>query len=262
MKKSICVMSLFICFMLCVVPVRADVIWEPQDSFYEEHTSECIYEGRSYTANGPDGVVILYESPQSSRQIDTWENGHKVYISFTYEDKQGRLWGVCEEDRKSGWVPMAYMDEIYDNVSFAREYVAEIQEQDGTLDERYMGEDIYLWDYPASPYQSAMTVSDHLPDYHRTYEDSAGHLWGNVGYYYGHKDVWVCLDAPDAGMDALYPDTVPGIGETQPLEKDFTGERIVPEGGQGNVVVLAVILVLVVIFVTGGMLLVLKRKGR
>ncbi len=76
MRKLICVLGAVICFMSCAVSALADVIWVPEDSFYVEHASECTYEGRTYTANGPDGVVILYASPQSSQKIDTWENGH------------------------------------------------------------------------------------------------------------------------------------------------------------------------------------------
>lgn len=262
MRKLICVLGAVICFMSCAVSALADVIWVPEDSFYVEHASECTYEGRTYTANGPDGVVILYASPQSSQKIDTWENGHTAYISFIYKDKRGTLWGICEEDHKSGWVPMEYMDEIYDNVSFAREYESEIQEQDGALDGQYMGKDIYLWEYPASPDPSVMTVSDNVPEYYRVYEDSAGHSWGYVGYYYGYRDKWICLDAPDAGMDVLYPDTAPGIGETRPVEKDFTGERIVPEEGQGNAVALAAGMVLLVVAITAGLLFALKQKGR
>ncbi len=261
MKKRICVLGVFFCCMLCVIPAQADTIWEPQDSFYEDHASECTYEGRTYTANGPDGVVILYASPLSDRKIDTWENGFEAYISFTYEDKQGTLWGVYEQDRKSGWMPMEYMDVVYDHISFEQEYGAEIQEMYGTLNEQYMGKEILLWEYPGSPYQSAMTVRDRLPYYHTTYEDSVGHLWGSVGYYYGYKDVWICLDKPDGGMDALYPDTAPGIGESQPVEKEFDGERITPQGREGNVAALAAVMVLAVVLVTGGLLFALKKRG-
>lgn len=261
MKKWICALSVFLGCMLCVLPVRADVIWEPQNSFYEKHSSECEYVGRTFTANGPDGEVILYESPVSARKVATWENGHKVHIDFSYKDEKGTLWGVYEDRDKSGWVPMEYMDVVYDHISFAEEYGEKLQKKDGTLDQQYMGKEIYFWSYPASPYQSFVTIGDDLPNYYRIYEDGAGHIWGNVGYYYGDKNVWICLDEPDAGLDALYPDGAPGIGETKPVEKNFTGERITPEGGQGNTVVWVAILVLLVVVLTGGLLFVLKKRG-
>lgn len=261
MKKWIGVLGVFCVFFICVLPVRADVIWEPRDSFYEGHVSACKYVGRTYTANGPDGKVILYESPVSARKVATWENGYKVYIGFSYEDEKGTLWGVWEDGDKSGWMPMEYMDVVYDNISFAQEYAAEIREQDGTLDERYLDKEIFFWSYPASPGRSSMKITDNLPEYHRTYTDSQGHIWGNVGYYYGHKNFWMCLDMPDAEPDALYPDTAPEIGASQPEEKDFDGERIAPEGGQSNKVALVAGLVLAVVLLTAGMLLVLKKRG-
>lgn len=261
MKKWFGILGVFLGFWFCVLPVRADVIWEPQDSFYEKHTSECKYVGRTYTANGPEGEVILYESPVSSRKVAVWKNGYKVYIQFSYEDQNGTLWGVCEDGNKSGWMPMEYMDVVYDNISFAQEYAAEIREQSGALDEKYLNQDIYVWNYPASSSRYSMKITDHLPEYHRTYTDSQGHLWGNVGYYYGNKDFWMCLDMPDAEPEALYPDAAPEIGRSQPEEKDFTGGRITPEGGQDHTIVLAVGMVLAVVLLTAGLLFALKKKG-
>lgn len=261
MKKWLAALSVFFCCMLWVLPVRADVIWEPRDSFYEGHASECEYVGRTYTANGPGGKVILYESPVSARKVATWENGHTAYVSFSYEDEKGTLWGVCEEGDKSGWVPMEYMDVVYDNVSFAQEYAAEIREGSGALDAQYLDKEVYFWNYPASPGRFSVKVTDRLPEYHRTYTDSQGHTWGNVGYYYGHKDFWMCLDVPDAGPEALYPEGIPEIGTSGPEEKDFTGGPITPAGGQGKTAMLAAGMVLLVVLLTAVLLVVLKKRG-
>ena len=86
MKKFICLMVMMTCFLFCTISVRADVIWEPQDDFYEKHRSDCTHVGRQFIADGPDGKVILYKSPESVKEVATWENGYKVWISFTYED--------------------------------------------------------------------------------------------------------------------------------------------------------------------------------
>lgn len=263
MKKWICILGGFLCYMLCTFSVRADVIWEPHDSFYEEHFSECEYVDRVFTANGPDGVVILYASPVSDRKIATWENGFKAYISFSYEDENGTVWGIYEDvgNSKTGWMPMEYMDVVYDRISFAEEYGAEFQVQDGTLDEQYLGKSVYFWDYPAAPDHYLVTLEGYLPEYYRTYVDGEGHTWGNVGYYFGHKKVWICLDQPDAEMDTLYPGDAPGIGEVQPEEKDFSQDRITPEGDGGGMAAIVAAAVLLVVVVTGILLLTLKRKG-
>lgn len=263
MKKWICILGGFFCYMLCMLPVRADVIWEPRDSFYEEHSSECEYVGRVFTANGPDGVVILYASPVSDREVDTWDNGFTAYISFSFEDENGTVWGIYEggSNSRTGWMPMEYMDVIYDNISFAEEYGEEIQEQFGTPDEQYLGKSVYFWEYPAAPDRYTVTLENYLPEYHRTYVDSEGHTWGNVGYYYGHKNVWICLDQPEAEMEELYPGGTPGIGEVQPVEKNFSRNRITPGEDGGNMAAVVGAAVLLVVIVTGILLLVLKRKG-
>lgn len=264
MRKWICVLGGFLCYMLCMFPVRADVIWEPRDSFYEEHSSECEHVGRVFTANGPDGVVILYASPVSGREVVTWENGTEAYISFSYEDEKGTVWGVYEDllgNSRTGWMPMEYMDVVYDSISFAEEYGAEFQAQDGTPDEQYLWKSVYFWDYPAAPGHYMTTLQDHLPEYHGIYVDDEGHKWGHVGYYFGHRDFWICLDQPDAEMDVLYPGEAPGIGETQPVEKNFAQDRITPEEG-GSMVMMAIIAVLLVVAATGILLLMLKRRGK
>ena len=261
MRRWIAFVCGFLCYMLCILPVRADVIWEPQESFYEEVSSECEYVGRVFTANGPDGEVILYASPVSGRVIARWENGFKAYISFTYEDKNGTIWGIYEEgdSSKTGWMPMEYMDVVYDGISFGEEYMADITEQNGALDEQYLGKSIYYWRYPGASEGYDMKVESYVPEYHRTYVDSQGHTWGNVGYYFGHKNVWICLDQPEAEFDTLYPGGTSGIGEAQPTEKDFPADRITPDGKQNLVIVLVVLLV---IFVTGVLVVMLKRGNR
>lgn len=42
----------------------ADVIWEPDDDFYRQHSEDCEYLGRSYYVNGPEGGAAL-EAAQS-----------------------------------------------------------------------------------------------------------------------------------------------------------------------------------------------------
>ena len=261
MKKWIAFMCGFFCYMLCALPVRADVIWEPPDSFYEEFSSECEYVGRTFTANGPDGEVILYESPVSGKVIARWENGYKAYISFTYEDKNGTVWGVCEDrnSSKTGWMPMEYMDVVYDGISFGEEYIADITEQEGALDEQYLGKNICCWNYPGASEGYEMRVESYVPEYHRIYVDGQGHTWGNVGYYFGYKNVWICLDQPDAEFDTLYPSGTSGIGEAQPPKKDFTEERITPDGKQS---VTIIIVLLLVIFITGILIVMLRRENK
>lgn len=278
MKKRYVFWGIMLCFLISVIPAKADVIWEPQNSFYEQHSSECNYVNRQYSANGPDGVVIVYESPESDKVTATWENGHKVWISFTYEDERGILWGISEEE-ENGWMPMDYMKVVYDFISFEEEYGSQIKEQSGEIDGQYQNAMIYFWKYPASEQYSTMDLQsfgpEYMPQYDGLYTDEAGHQWGKIGYYYGIRSVWVCLDAPTADHAALYPDGAPQIGkedrsedmaqqdpetEQQQMPEGGTAERIKPQTGD-NMVMVAVALVILVVLVTVVLLLLLKRRG-
>lgn len=263
MKKWVCFLGTVFCFLLCTISVRADIIWEPMNSFYEEHSTECTYVNRQFTADGPDGIVILYESPESSKVVTTWENGYRTYISFTYEDERGVVWGISDDDQ-TGWMPMDYMKVVYDSISFAEDYGDQIVNQDGTLDEQYQDETIYFWKYPGSESCSSMSLQDweYMPEYSATYTDEAGHGWGYIGYFYGHRNVWICLDQPTSDYAGLYPDGGPKIGADDTESQDPEGqrtERIVPKTDNGTVVVV-IVLVVGVVLITAVLLVILKKR--
>ena len=294
MRKRYGIVAGLLCCMMCVLKVRADVIWEPmEDSFYERHREACTYVGRQYTANGPDGVVYVYKSPESAEVVETWENGYQVRIGFTYEDSDGIVWGINENyTEKCGWMPMEYMEVVYDSISFVEEYAEEIVSQEGQL-ENYEGEEFFFWSYPGSKEYISVTnpvdPGEYDPVYRSVYTDENGRRWGHVGYFYGYRDKWFCIDAPGADYEELYPEggpqrgnspegenrkeaPVPGPeGEEQedrepapdPAE-DLPGtgkrtERIVPKTG-GRDVVTAVVMVVATVAVTAGLLIALKRR--
>ncbi len=265
MKKRICFWGTIFCLMFCTLSVRADLIWEPQDSFYRTHAESCTYVTRRFTAKGPDGQVIVYKSPESPKVIATLENGTEVWVSYTYLDRDGVLWGIHEGSREeTGWMPMEYMQVVYDFVSFEEEYGAEIVEQTGRLGEEYKGKDIFFWNYPGSEEYTATPMDgQEMPEYDRTFTDEKGHIWGIVGYYYGMGNSWICVDQPTADYEELYPDGGPGIGtQTEDGNPGSQGsERIVPKRNAGTVI-LTTALVAAVAFVTAGLLVVLKRRSK
>ena len=56
MKKRITALFCFLCLLLPLFSglqtVRADVIFEPENSFYVSHADNCLYHNRSYTTPG------------------------------------------------------------------------------------------------------------------------------------------------------------------------------------------------------------------
>ncbi len=286
MKKTCFLLAVMVCYILGTLTAKADVLIEPMDSFYEEHSSACTYVGRSFIANGPDGKVILYKSPQLPEVVDTWENGREVYIQFSYEDKDGVLWGIYEDYAgTTGWMPMDYMDLVYDSISFQEEYADQIRDEIGSLDEKYQDEELMLWKYPGSAEYQSIQASDYLPDYRFVYEDENGKLWGRVGYYFGIRDVWLYLEEPTASYSQIYPgggpqregqkqesreeDLTSQRGEAEKASRESTEaqdtrketDRIVPKPDYG-IVVITIALVLLVVGATGGLLLFFRKKGR
>ena len=255
------------------VPASADVIWEPQDSFYEKHSSECTYVNRQFTAKGPEGKVILYKSPVLPEQVTVWENGYQAYISFTYKDSYGIVWGIFEgENGMTGWMPMAYMEAVYDSISFQEEFEDEIQDHIGELDESCMGEEVFFWKYPGSRDNNSIIIRNNIPQYRWVYEDPDGHRFGRVAYYFGLRDVWVCIDAPGADYEQLYSDGIsrerlPVDSREKSENEGISGDgedgwgtqRIVPKADRG-VVWTAVVLVVLVTAGTAVLLMFLRKK--
>ncbi|MCI9005811.1 MAG: hypothetical protein HFH39_11390 [Lachnospiraceae bacterium] len=280
MKKWLYFLGITLSCILFTISTHADVLFEPEDSFYQERRSECTYVSRQFTANGPEGKVIVYESPESSKVVDTWENGHQATVAYTYEDKDGTVWGVCES---GGWMPMEYMEVIYDNISFMEEHAADIKAQQGTLDKQE-GEKIIFWKYPGSEDSYEAEAWDTPLGYENVYEDSEGHSWGYVGYYYGYKEVWVCIDQPTADFQQLYPNGAPqgnaadkaetegsqvsktdgnnqDIKDTENPDSSSQEGRIEPKKDYGTMI-LAAVLVGGVVLVTVLLLVLWKKRIR
>lgn len=187
----------FLCFVLQTTVVRADLIFEPQDSFYEKHADSCKYVNRTYIVNGYNGETIVYESPESAKKVMTVKNREKYYISFVYTDKKNVEWGFLEDGQEnSGWVPMDYMYPVYNSQSFYEDYRDKITSDDGVIPNVTKGDVIYGWEYPGAESKFKLKVEEDTFDYSSMFTDEEGHQWGNVGYYMGNRDFWVCIDEP------------------------------------------------------------------
>ena len=87
----ICCMMLLAAFLLPLT-AQADVIYEPFDSFYEQHRRECTYIARNFTAMGPNGDVTLYTSPEDASVVKTYPNGTVLDVSYSYQADDGVIW--------------------------------------------------------------------------------------------------------------------------------------------------------------------------
>lgn len=263
MKKYVGLCMILVSLFWCGQTVRADVIWEPENSFYTKHNDECEMVDRGFVANGPNGEVIVYKSPENPTEVATMENGDTTWITWTYTDKEGIVWGY-PNNIGSGWVPMDYMNVIYDYISFEEEHGNEFVQKTGNVDDSYMGKLIYLWSYPGSEDFTEFDLSgdwaDWMPEYRTTYVDEEGRTWGFCGYYYGMRNFWVCLDAADADYEGLYGEAPSDDVVTETNSEPIVEAEIIPKSnfslewiGIG---------VVVVVVVTGIVLIKMKKKSR
>ena len=210
------------------LPAYADVIWEPDNRFYENHQGDCEYHNRTYLANSPDGYVTLRSAPDGVAAAQV-ENGQRVNVYFLYQD-----WGYVNTASAEGWAPLSELSLIYDYLSFEEEHGDEILPVDKAVTDPLF--DAYLqtgkttlviWSYPNAEHFSHYYTGDQglellnaLKEYGVfTYTDEEGHLWGFCSYLYGHRNFWILLDDPSAG------DGVPPAPEDIPNSE--IGERIV-----------------------------------
>ena len=213
---------------------NADVIWEPSnDSFYDAHRSECQHVGRAYIANGPNGNLVVYKSPENPGIVTKIPNGSIVSGSFIYQDKDGITWALYNDFTTdvNGWVPYDYLVVKYDYISFQEEFGEQIVSEEGQLNSEWSEQEIYTWSYPGSTEGYKMIFDDeYVPKYSARYTDEAGRKWVYGGYYRGHRDYWICMDAPMEDYATLYPEGSAIAKKVQeaPIEKAVAG--IVPKG--------------------------------
>ena len=260
MKRTISLLLALI-FVLALAPaVRADVIIEPEDSFFWDHRGECVRVERPYYADGPENVAVVYRSPESSAVVKRVRNGKVLTISYCYEDENGISWGLCDyyspEEHWTGWIPMDYLLLKYDETAFQEEFADRIVEETGTLTES--GAQVRFWSYPGSDYATPFAVEgDYAPEYFETFTDDAGRKWGHIGYHMGLRDVWVCLDDPTADYQTLYAE-LPPQQVTHPV-KDQAAEPIeIKPAGPSLGGILAAVCVIAIL--SGGFLWITRKK--
>lgn len=236
------------------VPASADLIWEPQDSFYEKHRGECDYVNRGYELAGYDGKVTIFTAPGGSNKA-TLENGTQCTIQFTWTGN-GVTWGylcwVSDRDVE-GWVPMDDLSLIYDSQQFMEDHAGEISETSPVPVDFH---EAVLYSYPNG---TASTTLEEAPDYMpfsetftRLYTDENNLRWGYIGYYMGMRDYWVCLDDP------MNTELNTGIVPSSPSPAQTRGSATVTAGPP----VMLIAAGLVVLVAAATVVLILKRNRR
>jgi len=193
MKKSVAL--LFVLLLLLPSLAAADVIVEPENSFFRAHRSDCrLTEGRTYIANGPEGTLNLYTAPNGTVGR-TLANGETFYCQWWYADNRGVTWGYCEQQEL--WAPLGYTLIRYDHLAFAADHQGEIVAGDGRFLPEGTGSG-FLYEYPGAPEPYPISDLDGLIP-NQLYVDEQGRTWGFVSYHFGWRNKWVCMDDPANG---------------------------------------------------------------
>ena len=230
-----------------IVPASADLIWEPQDSFYERHRNECTYVGRRYELAGYDGTVSIWNAP-NGRVTATMPNGGRVTVQFRWSGgvAWGYVYGYSDNRDDGGWIPMDDLSLVYDSHQFMEDHEVEIAAFDPVPVEFHSA---VLYSYPNGPAGRVLEEdADYMPFsevFTTVYTDENGLRWGYVGYYMGRENSWVCLDDPMNGN--LDTNVVPAAPSAAQLRGSAT---VVPGEGQLFPLIIAGVMVAAVVVVT------------
>lgn len=213
MKKFITVAMAIAITLVMFLPCisLADVIWEPDNSFYRSHSDECTYivPANEYVAAGENGSAPIYTSPTGSLKT-TVENGTAIYSSWIYTDKNGCTWALSNAE--NGWINLYDYMLNYNSDTFTDEYADAIDYSEAAADNIVSGNAILFWSYPGAtePRAELDVYSDNFAP-SATYVDKLGRTWAYYGYIYAQRDVWCCVDDPQN------PNVWEGLEQKQPV---------------------------------------------
>ncbi len=258
-KVLICFLSIFILLTVSVpASVKADVLWEPRNNFFEENGVEYFVENRTYVVNSTNGFINVYNSPDSSITNEYLVNGEtfQVYYKGTYKDK---VWGMNTSEK---YILLDSVYPEYDNICFQIDYNDQLTSLSEPK-EFEVKKDYVLWDYPGAKY-SDIKVSFNDPykiDYSITFEDEEGLNWIYVGYMMGYRNFWICIDDPtntelkirDVNTPTLYPVVEPTREQIRNAAAEDVGKNVI--GSQKGIsIVVACICTITVIFIAAYLL--------
>ncbi len=201
MKRTLSIfLALLLALTLTAPAALADVVWEPvSDSFYDSHRDDFSYFGRSLYLNGQDGVTVLYKSPDGD-VIGSVPNGETVYAEHSWRDWYLIFDPTAEEySMDTCYIRISDAVPVYDSAAFLAEYGESITTvgtpRYPTLPED-AGQKVCLYSYPGSGEVWTTMDPEGCPGCSLLFTDEDGLAWGFVNYWYGVRDVWMCLDDP------------------------------------------------------------------
>lgn len=213
MKKTASLLLVLLLLCSFVLPVSADILWEPFDNnYYTNNYDDCTTVARKYYV--PEGSTVnFYKNPEGGALIATVEAGTRIYVGFSKE-VNGEVWGVgypLGQFETEGWFRLGRLQLEYDSELFMEEHRDAITAETVSFDGADLTGAIPTWTYPGSGIPDMVldfdwekiTYNDGKLECRQVYTDETGGRWGYVGYYMGRCG-WIYLDD-------LYTDTPPSF---------------------------------------------------
>lgn len=261
------------------VPALADVIWEPENSFFKAHQAECDYiYDHQYEAQTNAKVCA---DPEKQTAVGTVPVGDTRGVQWIWTDAAGEAWGFSNRDE--GWLRLSDFRRLYTESVFFAERAGELADESGALP---FSAERAFWSYtfPGSGTttgvrfggRDSIGVDDPNFRYDKTYTDEAGRRWGMASYS-GRYHFWVCLSDPydDAlprtapkyadepaptPTDPVLPTPVEPTPTEEPSGADAPDVPAAPAAEQGAPVGLIAGLVAAAVAASGALLVILRRK--
>jgi hypothetical protein len=234
--------------------VCADVIFEPENDFYERHSDKMVYTDRSFVVNGS---ATLVSEPSSKRSIATLQNNANVYITFTclYD---GDYWGyVSTHGQPQGWVNINQLLVPYDHIFFAEENGVDFFRHSNDLSKLEEAGSAYMWRWPGTDITPRLLedIDIQMVNISNTFVDEQEREWIQLGYYFGRSNAWICLSDPmNSEIPAFNPAPEPLPWRTGIVYTEIPNESNSP-------LVIIIVLVAVLIAGTAALIKILWRKA-
>ena len=199
MKRALSAVFCLLFALALSLPAFADVIYVPNDSFYNKNSEECEYFDRRFVAAEGSCVQV---SPENDRIAFELSENVQYNVHLTYTDSKGRVWGCIERDNVfgegSGWIPLDTLALVYDDVSFSEDHKEEFFDPEGISPDLSGG--AVFFEYPSSPRKWVCGAGTDFEDitYSKAWTDGNGVTWVYVTYHLGMQG-WICADNPLAG---------------------------------------------------------------
>lgn len=222
--KRLTTLFLILCLLLPLSVAAADLVWEPNDDFYDQHRDACepVYETQRAAQE-----IAVWQDPETDTVLWTLDEGDEVYVYQSYKDSRRIVWGLIEKEEygRTGWIPLGLTIVPYSQRQFMEDNRTRVKTYGDTPP---ACENACFYTYPNSGEYVIRSVGSST-SYDFYYVDKDGRAWARYDPPSYDSYTWVCADDPANTELPVYSGDTPYKGG--PVEKLF---RDTDDGDDGD----------------------------